>query len=169
MGSVPARPIYVGKAVPEGARKGAVVLDTNADCYLYKRVWDHAKSIRSAGNLDIRDFSFRFLVVDEVFIALGETLLLTRFMPLWNTTVDGFGNHDPGRGRYNQERSRWDVLHPGRGWASRCQITRTVEQVRSEVLAVLAGRAVPATIDEVASGLVLEAANGEDALGEIGH
>jgi len=31
----------------------------------------------------------------------------------------GFGNHDPGAGRYNQQRSPWDVIHPGRPWAAR--------------------------------------------------
>ncbi len=31
-----------------------------------------------------------------------------------NKIIDGFGNHDPGKGRYNQLRSRWDKLHPGR-------------------------------------------------------
>ncbi|MBN1485361.1 MAG: Eco29kI family restriction endonuclease [Chloroflexia bacterium] len=39
--------------------------------------------------------------------------------PLWNSGLDGFGNHDPGRGRYNQAKSEWDVLHPGRPWAER--------------------------------------------------
>ena len=33
---------------------------------------------------------------------------------LWNSLVDGFGNHDPGAGRYKGLRPRWDVLHPGR-------------------------------------------------------
>jgi hypothetical protein len=39
--------------------------------------------------------------------------------PLWNQKLDGFGNHDPGAGRYNQQRSPWDVIHPGRPWAAR--------------------------------------------------
>lgn len=42
-----------------------------------------------------------------------------RYTPLWNTVVDGFGNHDPGADRYNQARSEWDALHPGRPWADR--------------------------------------------------
>ena len=33
----------------------------------------------------------------------------------------GFGNHDPGSGRYKGLRPRWDVLHPGRAWADKCQ------------------------------------------------
>jgi hypothetical protein len=48
-----------------------------------------------------------------------EAELIRRYRPLWNTVVDGFGNHDPGAGRYNQARSEWDVLHPGRLWAER--------------------------------------------------
>jgi Eco29kI restriction endonuclease len=42
-------------------------------------------------------------------------------MPLWNSALDGFGNHDPGNGRYNQAKSDWDVIHPGRAWADRCK------------------------------------------------
>jgi hypothetical protein len=48
-----------------------------------------------------------------------EAELIRRHRPLWNSIIDGFGNHDPGRGRYNQARSEWDVLHPGRPWVKR--------------------------------------------------
>ena len=41
--------------------------------------------------------------------------------PLWNTYLDGFGNHDPGKGRYRQAQSDWDVVHPGRAWAKKCK------------------------------------------------
>ena len=34
--------------------------------------------------------------------------------------VDGFGNHDPGSGRYEQAKSDWDVVHKGRAWAEKC-------------------------------------------------
>ena len=47
--------------------------------------------------------------------------MIEMFAPLWNRVLDGFGNHDPGKGRYQQQRSPWDVLHPGRAWAERCQ------------------------------------------------
>lgn len=42
-----------------------------------------------------------------------------RFAPIWNRTLDGFGNHDPGKGRRAGQRPSWDVLHPGRSWAER--------------------------------------------------
>ena len=66
------------------------------------------------GDLKIEDFYYRALPVDDVWIRVGESALIERFKPLWNVVVDGFGNNPQGRGRKNQERSRWDTLHPGR-------------------------------------------------------
>ena len=114
-----AMPVYIGKAVPPGARKGGFGLDANPGSALFKRLNDHATSIKQADNLDLGDFWCRYLVVDDIWILLGESLLINRFLPIWNTLIDGFGNHDPGGGRSNQARSRWDVLHPGRPWAER--------------------------------------------------
>jgi hypothetical protein len=76
--------------------------------------------IQELGNWGIEDFRCRYLVVDDIWIPLGESLLIETFNPLWNRVMDGFGNHDPGKGRYNQARSAWDVVHPGRQWAFRC-------------------------------------------------
>ncbi len=109
-------PIYVGKAVPAGARMGGG-LDSNPGKVLHKRLKEHADSIRSAENLNIEDFHCRFLVVDDIWIPLGESLLIARFTPVWNSLIDGFGNHNPGKGRHEGMRPRWDVLHPGRAWA----------------------------------------------------
>jgi hypothetical protein len=47
--------------------------------------------------------------------------MIAKFSPLWNSLLDGFGNHDPGRGRHQGLRPRWDVVHPGRPWAINCQ------------------------------------------------
>ena len=109
-------PIYVGKAIPAGARMGAdLSLSPGKD--LQKRLKEHADSIRAAENLNIDDFYCRFLVVDDIWIPLGESLIIARFTPLWNSLIDGFGNHNPGKGRHAGMRPRWDVLHPGRSWA----------------------------------------------------
>ncbi|MBF0144411.1 MAG: Eco29kI family restriction endonuclease [Magnetococcales bacterium] len=113
-------PIYVGKAVPSGARKGGSLSSDPGEA-LNKRLREHAKSIQEASNLSIEDFHCRFLVVDDIWIPLGEALLIAWFSPVWNTLVDGFGNHDPGRGRHQGMRPRWDTLHPGRDWALNCQ------------------------------------------------
>ncbi len=114
-------PIYVGKAVPAGSRKGASLGSTTNSRSLNNRLAEHAESINAATNLDITDFYCRFLVVDDIWIPLGESLLIARFSPVWNSLIDGFGNHDPGKGRYEGMRPRWDVLHPGRAWAAKCQ------------------------------------------------
>lgn len=116
-----AAPIYVGKAVPAGARKGASVATVSMTKALCNRLREHSDSVKSVSNLDIGDFYCRFLVVDDIWIPLGESLLITKFAPVWNSLIDGFGNHDPGKGRYNGMRPRWDVLHPGRSWAAKCQ------------------------------------------------
>jgi hypothetical protein len=67
-----------------------------------------------------------------------EASLIRHHKPLWNMVVDGFGNHDPGKGRYNQAKSEWDVLHPGRLWAERLtgvapQLNEIVVKVRSHL------------------------------------
>lgn len=115
------QPIYVGKAVPAGARKGGLGLGADPGQVLFKRLCEHASSIEHASNIDLGDFHCRFLVVDDIWIPLAESLLIEMFRPLWNRSIDGFGNHDPGKGRYNQQKSPWDILHPGRPWAERLQ------------------------------------------------
>jgi len=131
-------PIYVGKAVSPGARKGNFGLNTDPGQALYKRLKEHAESIRQTSNIEINDFLCRYLVVDDIWIPLGEALLIAKFSPIWNKIIDGFGNHDPGKGRYQQLRSRWDTLHPGRSWAHKCQERgETVEQIVSELSAYL--------------------------------
>jgi hypothetical protein len=132
-------PLYVGEAVSPGARKGNFGLDPGDGPYLHNRLMQHAKSIRLADNLDIADFYCRYLVVDDIWIPLGEALLIAKFSPVWNKLIDGFGNHDPGKGRYNGLRPRWDVLHPGRSWALKCQPrAETPEQIAQEIIAHMA-------------------------------
>ena len=114
-------PIYVGKAVPAGARKGGYGLGAEPGQVLYRRLAEHAGSIEQAENLCLADFTCRFLVVDDIWIPLAETLLVEIYEPLWNKMIDGFGNHDPGKGRHQQQRSFWDVVHPGRPWAYKLQ------------------------------------------------
>lgn len=113
-------PIYIGKADPPGSRKGRGQASSGGSP-LYNRLAQHRESIRAARNLNAADFRCRFLVVDDVWIPLGEAVLIARFAPVWNTIIDGFGNHTPGEGRFKGMRPRWDTLHPGRAWAARCQ------------------------------------------------
>ncbi len=131
-------PIYVGKAIPSGGRKGTIAPEGSTSKALIGRLREHAESINATSNLRIDDFLCRYLVVDDIWIPLGESLLISKFAPIWNTLIDGFGNHDPGSGRYKGMRPKWDVLHPGRAWAERCQPrAETAAQIAREVKAHL--------------------------------
>lgn len=116
-------PIYVGKAVPRGWRQGRNISSGVSSYELYNRLIDHIHSIENSENLNIEDFCCRFMILENAaagMIGTVEAALIRHYMPIWNCCIDGFGNHDPGSGRYNQARSDWDILHPGREWADRC-------------------------------------------------
>lgn len=115
-------PIYVGKAVPPGWRQGRNIEDVNDGSALFSRLQDHSKSISNAKNLDIRDFACRFVIFEGVsvsMVAAIEAKLISLKNPLWNSVIDGFGNHDPGGKRITGKLSSWDTLHPGRKWAEK--------------------------------------------------
>ena len=116
-------PIYVGKAVPPGARKGTNV-DVEAPA-LQRRISEHARSLDEATNLALTDFECRYLAVVPVWITLAERFLVDHYKPVWNLCLDGFGNHDPGAGRRQGEASWWDTLHPGRQWAGQLRRVKT--------------------------------------------
>ena len=113
------QPIYVGKAIPKGGRKGGLGLEAGIGTALRDRLRAHAQSIEQADNLDIVDFYYRSLVVDDIWIPLGENMMIETFKPIWNLVLDGFGNKTPGSRRFTQYRSSWDVLHPGRAFAAK--------------------------------------------------
>lgn len=127
------QPIYVGKAIPAGARKGLEEFDAARGTALKARLEEHAESVRQASStLKLEDFWFRALVVDDIWIPLGESVLIRTFSPLWNHSVEGFGNHDPGAGRHKSKVSPWDTLHPGRPWVER--LTGGARLLRERVL-----------------------------------
>lgn len=124
-------PIYVGKAVPPGARKG-VAVDIAAPA-MQRRIRQHARSLQESENLAVADFTCRYLSVVPVWITLAERFLVDHYKPLWNLCLDGFGNHDPGSGRRQGEASWWDTLHPGRKWAGRLRRVKDMATARSRV------------------------------------
>jgi len=118
-------PIYVGKAVPKGWRQARVsARDTTQSRELFNRLREHSRSLSVAADLALKEFACRFVIFEEDssdMIGTVEAAMIKLSQPLWNTAVDGFGNHDPGSGRYEQAKSDWDILHPGRVWAERCK------------------------------------------------
>jgi Eco29kI restriction endonuclease len=122
-----ATPIYVGKADPP---KGAKTPREQGD-KLWKRIEEHSKSIteveeycakmNQSGNLKLRDFTFRYLVIASGWQIAAEAHLISLFRPIWNKEtglVRGIGKHGDDAGTRANERSRWDTLHPGRDWAT---------------------------------------------------
>lgn len=144
------QPIYVGKAVPPGARKGGFGLGSAPGPALYKRLSEHAGSIK-ATSLKIEDFCCRYLVSDDTWIPLGESLLIERFQPLWNVLIEGFGIHTPGKGRKKQVRSKWDTLHPGRTLAADLPANpKTAAELEKIIADFFAGKTVPTISPEQA-------------------
>ena len=139
-----AQPIYVGKAVPKGARKGGLAFDASKGRALRDRLRQHAASITEANNLDLEGFHFRSLVVDDIWIPLGENMMIEQFKPVWNLVIDGFGNKDPGKRRATQYRSPWDVLHPGRLFTEKLASgDSTPELLTTRLKEYFAGQVVP--------------------------
>lgn len=129
------QPIYVGKAVPRGWRQAR---SQDAANELYSRLNEHFRSISQARNLSVEDFRCRFMILEDSaadMIGTVEASLIRHYKPIWNNSVDGFGNHTPGNGRFMQAKSDWDVIHPGREWAKKCQgQSSTKEEVEQKVI-----------------------------------
>lgn len=117
-------PIYVGKAVPAGWRQSRISENAErAGTELSRRIGEHSRNIIKSSNLNLDDFYCRFVIFEASgsdMISTVEATLIKINKPLWNTVLDGFGNHTPGAGRFAQAKSDWDVIHPGREWAEKC-------------------------------------------------
>ena len=125
-------PIYLGKAVPSGSRKGGVFKSTEPEPKLYDRIRQHAQSIQATSNLRLNDFACRYLLVDDIWIPLAESRLIAHFHPLWNA-ISGFGIHAPGKGRKKQKRSDWDTLHPGRAFEKKRPAGRSLAAIKASI------------------------------------
>lgn len=118
-------PIYVGKAVPKGWRQSRQVDSIEKQSSeLYSRLREHARSIIAVDSLLNDEFSCRFMIFEGAssdMIGTLEASIIKWKRPLWNSYLDGFGNHTPGSGRFEQAASEWDIVHPGRPWAEKCK------------------------------------------------
>jgi hypothetical protein len=124
-------PIYVGKAVPKGWRQSRTSSLAKQSRELCNRLREHQRNLETVSNLEFENFACRFMIFEDSssdMIGTIEAALIQLQHPLWNTTLDGFGNHDPGRGRYEQAKSDWDVIHAGRAWAEKCLGISSSEQ-----------------------------------------
>ena len=117
-------PIYVGKAVPPGWRQSRTLGNVEKTSVLYNRLKQHVRSISETKNLSVDDFACRFMIFEgdsRNMIAAVEAAIIAVKTPIWNSVIDGFGNHDPGARRQTGRLSAWDALHPGACGRSDCQ------------------------------------------------
>ena len=150
------KPIYIGKAIPKGGRKGGLTMAAGIGRALTERLRQHAGSINEAANLDLADFYVRHLVVDDIWIPLGENMLVETFKPLWNRAIDGFGNKDPGNRRATQYKSPWDILHPGRKFAQKlADGPLNITMLEQRIADYFAGR-IPAKLPKVIEDQIAE-------------
>lgn len=104
-------PVYIGKAMRRNAKQGFTAKATTEKA-IHSRLIQHAESIKQADVLDISDFRCRYLVLNDAYIGLAESVLITLFRPAWNGM--GFGSKVVGKFREGGKVSLWDSLHPGR-------------------------------------------------------
>ena len=133
------QPIYAGKAVPKGGKRGCKPVSPSMA--LYRRLRKHAKSINDVSNLVRTDFACQFLVLTGDAADAAATIeyaLIRKYAPVWNCCLDGFGNNAPGGKRETQLLAPWDTLHPGRDWERKWKGRRPdSEELRANVLSYL--------------------------------
>lgn len=147
------QPIYIGKAIPKGGRKGGLSEDASAKgTALRDRLGQHFASISEVADLEAADFHFQSLVVDDIWIPLGENILIEQYKPVWNRVMDGFGNKDPGQRRKEQYRSPWDVVHPGRRFAEKLGANpRSAEEILADLMSYFKTGSVPRRLKSAAT------------------
>lgn len=117
-------PLYIGSAVRENAKQGFNP-KPSGQARIYNRLRNHADSIEQTDNLELADFRCRYLVLNDAYITLAESVMITTFRPPWNGM--GFGSKVVGGERMTGRASLWDSLHTGRGGRPAGTEARAVE------------------------------------------
>jgi hypothetical protein len=118
-------PIYVGVKGPKIKNADSPKRQGTA---LFERISEHlTRSIaRATSTLAADDFCCRYLVVQSGLEPAAEEFLKRLYLPVWNTEAgvcSGLGKHGDqptaraGGPAGREEKSDWDILHPGRPWA----------------------------------------------------
>jgi len=104
-------PVYIGKAAGESSKQGFTT-QVGRDRKLYDRIVEHSKSISAVPSLDLSDFKCRYIVLNDAYITLAESVMIRVFRPPWNGM--SFGSKVVGKIRIGGKPPLWDSLHPGR-------------------------------------------------------
>ena len=106
-------PIYVGKADPPVSAKSVVQQKTK----LFGRLNEHRRNINKVAGINLTDFECRALAVQSGYQAAAESHLINLFRPIWNNETKilfGIGKHGDKAETRTNNRSPWDIVHPGR-------------------------------------------------------
>jgi len=119
---------YTGEYPLYKGYKDANTSKLNAPIYISKganideKIKEQYRNIAKVSNLNPEDFYTKVMPLSTDLPSITEEVeatLVDQYQPLWNTCLEGFGSHNPGRGRAKQAPSDWDVIHPGREWVSK--------------------------------------------------
>jgi hypothetical protein len=125
-------PIYVGKADPPIGAKTVVEQEVK----LFGRLNEHRKNIEKAQGIEIGDFEYRALAVQSGYQAAAENHLIRLFWPIWNKETKilfGIGKHGDASITRGNNKSPWDLVHPGRAWATASPEAKSVDNIRDQV------------------------------------
>jgi Eco29kI restriction endonuclease len=117
-------PVYIGKAAGENAKQGFRTTMTS-EKKLFGRIGQHVNSIEQAHDLSISEFRCRYLVLNDAYISLAESVMIRLFRPPWNGM--SLGSNQVGGPRMAGKESLWDSLHPGRRGRPRGSMARAKE------------------------------------------
>jgi Eco29kI restriction endonuclease len=137
-------PIYVGKADPKNPH---AELPHDQGAQLFTRLSEHRKSISLAQNLNIDQFTCRFLVVQSGLQKAAEDYLINLFDPVWNDW--GLGKHGDKATTRANIRSPWDTLHPGRKWAGPSRQGKSPDAIRQDIKVHFDAQPPYKSIDEI--------------------
>ena len=119
--------LYIGKAAGESAKQGFRTASTS-EKKLFQRIGQHVGSIRQARNLSLEDFRCRYLVLNDAYISLAESVMIRLFRPPWNGM--SLGSNGVGGPRMAGKESLWDSLHLGRKGRPRGSSARAREAAK---------------------------------------
>lgn len=120
-------PVYIGRAAGENAKQGFKTTTTN-ERKLFNRIRQHVTSIQQVQKLSITDFRCRYLILNDAYISLAESVMIRLFRPPWNGM--SLGSNPVGGPRMAGKESLWDSLHPGRAGRPKGSSARAAEAAK---------------------------------------
>jgi len=154
-------PIYVGKADPDEPRAAT---PREQGVRLFGRLADHRDAIREVEvyadmngqehPLRVADFECRRLVCATNAQLVAERHLIEIFKPAWNSETKicfGISKHGDNAQTRRNKKSPWDVLHPGRAWATASEVRAgmTPETIMTKLAAHFAQQVPPRDVEGI--------------------